>query len=59
MFTNVGIAASAGVAAALLVGASIVPTILVQGCGKNWKGEKKVESVSTGSDQENEVEKKV
>jgi hypothetical protein len=50
MFTNVGIGASAGVAAALLVGVSIIPTILVQKCGQNWRGEKKAASVSTRSE---------
>lgn len=33
MFENVGVAASAGVAAALIVGVSILPTIVVQ-----WRG---------------------
>lgn len=58
MFTNVGIAPSACVAAALIVGVSIAPTILIQGCGKNWRGEKKVASVST-SEADQDVEAKV
>jgi hypothetical protein len=33
MFENVGIAASAGVCVALMVGASVLPTIALQ-----WKG---------------------
>jgi hypothetical protein len=37
MFTNVGVAASAGVCAALIVGVSIFPTILVQWRGKYWR----------------------
>lgn len=40
MFTNVGVAASAGVATALIVGVSIFPTMLVQWRGKRWRGQK-------------------
>jgi hypothetical protein len=38
MFTNVGLYGSAGIAVALIVGVSIIPTILVQWKGKNWRG---------------------
>lgn len=37
MFTSVGVAASAGVAAALIIGVSIMPTILVQWRGTKWR----------------------
>jgi hypothetical protein len=35
MFTSVGVAASSGVAAALIVGVSILPTLFIQ-----WRGER-------------------
>ncbi len=39
MFTNVGVAASAGVTAALIVGVSILPTMLIQWrVGQRWRG---------------------
>jgi hypothetical protein len=38
MFTNVGLYGSAGIAAGLMVGVSILPTILLQWKGKNWHG---------------------
>jgi hypothetical protein len=38
MFTSVGVAASAGVVAALIVGVSILPTVLVQWRGQKWRG---------------------
>ena len=41
MFTNVGVAASGGVVAALIIGVSIFPTILVQWQGHKWRGEKR------------------
>ena len=34
MFTSVGVAASSGVAAALIIGVSIFPTLFIQ-----WRGE--------------------
>ncbi|OCL03718.1 MFS transporter [Glonium stellatum] len=37
MFTNVGLAGSAGVATALMVGVSILPTIFLQWRGKLWR----------------------
>lgn len=37
MFTNVGLAGSAGVVSALMISASILPTILLQWRGKAWK----------------------
>ncbi|KAH1592197.1 hypothetical protein KXX69_007156 [Aspergillus fumigatus] len=37
MFENVGVAASAGVGCALIVGASVVPTIIVHWQGKKWR----------------------
>lgn len=36
MFESVGIAASAGVAAALIMGASFLPTVYLQWQGKRW-----------------------
>jgi hypothetical protein len=56
MFTSVGVAASAGVAAALMVCVSILPTIAVQMMGRGWRGVKEAE---IASDQEKEVESKV
>ncbi|KIN02726.1 hypothetical protein OIDMADRAFT_27229 [Oidiodendron maius Zn] len=41
MFTNVGVAASGGVVAALIIGVSIFPTILVQWQGHKWRGEER------------------
>jgi hypothetical protein len=41
MFTNIGIAASGGVAAALIIGVSIFPTMLVQWRGHRWRGQEK------------------
>jgi hypothetical protein len=41
MFTNVGVAASGGVAAALIIGVSIFPTIVVQWQGHKWRGEER------------------
>ena len=37
MFANVGLAGSAGVVSTLVIGASILPTILLQWRGKAWK----------------------
>lgn len=37
MFTSVGVGASSGVAAALIVGVSVFPTILVQCFGDKWR----------------------
>jgi hypothetical protein len=37
MFTSVGVAASAAVAAALIVGVSILPTMLLQWRGQLWR----------------------
>jgi len=50
MFTSVGVAASAGVAAALIVGVSILPTMLIQWRGQRWRGGL-VESDSDVTDQ--------
>lgn len=36
MFNSVGIAASSGVAAALIMGASFFPTMFLQWQGKRW-----------------------
>ncbi|OKL62337.1 hypothetical protein UA08_02289 [Talaromyces atroroseus] len=41
MFDNVGVADSAGVAAALLVGVSLFPTIILQYCGSDWRRNRK------------------
>jgi hypothetical protein len=37
MFTSVGVAASAAVAAAVIVGVSILPTMLLQWWGQLWR----------------------
>jgi hypothetical protein len=37
MFENVGVAASAGVGCALIVGASVIPTIIVHWQGEKWR----------------------
>jgi hypothetical protein len=37
MFDNVGVANGAGVAAALLVGVSLFPTMVLQYCGSDWR----------------------
>jgi hypothetical protein len=42
MFNNVGVAKSAGVAAALLVGVSLLPTMLLQWRGQAWRRTGKV-----------------
>lgn len=42
MFDNVGVAKSAGVAAALLVGVSLLPTMLLQWRGQAWRRTGKV-----------------
>lgn len=57
MFTSVGVAASAGVAAALIIGASIFPTIGIQLLGKRFRPGK-VESVSAGTGSGTDVESK-
>ena len=41
MFTTVGVAACSGIAAALIVGASIFPTMVVHWRGNRWRGERK------------------
>jgi hypothetical protein len=38
MFTNVGLLGTAGIAVALIVGVSIIPTIFLQWKGKAWRG---------------------
>lgn len=40
MFTTVGVAACSGVAAGLIVGVSIFPTMVVQWRGNRWRGER-------------------
>jgi hypothetical protein len=42
MFDNVGVAKSAGVAAALLVGVSLLPTMVLQWRGSTWRRTEKV-----------------
>jgi hypothetical protein len=42
MFDNVGVAKSAGVAAALLVGVSLLPTMVLQWRGQAWRRTEKV-----------------
>lgn len=41
MFDNVGVANSAGIAAALLVAVSLVPTMILQWRGAIWRQTKK------------------
>ena len=40
MFENVGIAASSGIGCGLVVGISVLPTILLQWRGRHWRGGK-------------------
>jgi hypothetical protein len=54
MFTSVGVAASAGVAAACLVGVSIIPTMIVQLMGKRWRPAKPADFAQV-QDQERDV----
>lgn len=42
MFDNVGVAKSAGVATALLVGVSLLPTMVLQWRGQVWRQTEKV-----------------
>lgn len=37
MFASVGVAASSGVGAALIVGVSVIPTMLVHWKGPSWR----------------------
>lgn len=37
MFANAGWAGGAGIATALIVAISIIPTMLVQWCGPKWR----------------------
>ena len=55
MFTSVGVAASSGVVAALIVGVSILPTIFIQ-----WRGDRyrTVGKNVSATDQEQTVESK-
>ena len=55
MFTSVGVAASSGVVAALIVGVSILPTIFIQ-----WRGDRyrAVGKNVSATDQEQTVESK-
>jgi hypothetical protein len=53
MFTSVGVAASGGVAAALMIGASIFPTLFIQLRGSRLRG-----VGNTITDQEQVVETK-
>lgn len=52
MFTNVGVAASAGVAAALMIGVSILPTMFIQWRGARMRGKRKSPAIQ---DQEQAV----
>ena len=52
MFTNVGVANSAGFVAALIVGVSILPTMFVQWRGETLRGERERD---TASDQEQSI----
>ncbi|PQE24621.1 mfs multidrug transporter protein [Rutstroemia sp. NJR-2017a WRK4] len=54
MFTSVGVAASAGIAAACLVGVSIIPTMIVQLMGKRWRPAKPADFAQV-QDQERDV----
>ena len=37
MFASVGVAPSAGIGAALIVGASVIPTIFLHWRGRSWR----------------------
>lgn len=37
MFENVGVAASSGVGVALMVGVSVIPTLILHFMGKSWR----------------------
>lgn len=37
MFKDVGVAASSGVGVALIVGISVIPTLLLQWMGSSWR----------------------
>lgn len=52
MFTNLGLSTSAAVAAALLIGVSIIPTLIVQCMGKRWRPSKPGDVIGRVSDQE-------
>lgn len=51
MFVSVGVAASAGVATALMVGLSVIPTILIQFKGQSLRGVK-ARDVASAQDEE-------
>ncbi|CAD6448545.1 ddd63ed4-46f7-40fe-be80-76e9749d285a [Sclerotinia trifoliorum] len=55
MFTNLGLSSSAAVAAALLVGVSIIPTFIVQLMGKRWRPSKPADTIGHNSDGERGV----
>lgn len=44
MFDDVGIANSAGVCTALMVGVSIIPTIFIQLKGRSWHGKQEMKA---------------
>lgn len=55
MFTNLGLSTSAGVAAALLIGVSIIPTLIVQFMGQKWRPSKPEDVVGKVRDREQGV----
>ncbi|TGO24081.1 hypothetical protein BPAE_0113g00390 [Botrytis paeoniae] len=52
MFTNLGLSKSAAVAAALLIGVSIIPTFIVQLMGKRWRPSRPADLVGRVADRE-------
>ncbi|KAM0162334.1 hypothetical protein ACHAQE_003774 [Botrytis cinerea] len=55
MFTNLGLSKSAAVAAALLIGVSIIPTLIVQFMGKRWRPSRPADLAGRVEDRERGV----
>ncbi|KAF7947875.1 hypothetical protein EAE96_008952 [Botrytis aclada] len=55
MFTNLGLSKSAAVAAALLIGVSIIPTSIVQLMGKRWRPSRPADLAGRVADRERGV----
>ncbi|TGO08131.1 hypothetical protein BTUL_0224g00040 [Botrytis tulipae] len=55
MFTNLGLSKSAAVAAALLIGVSIIPTLIVQLMGKRWRPSRPADFAGRVADRERGV----
>ncbi|QSZ34262.1 hypothetical protein DSL72_005852 [Monilinia vaccinii-corymbosi] len=52
MFTSLGLSISSAVVAGLLIGVSIIPTLIVQLMGKRWRPSKPGDMIRPGRDQE-------